>query len=176
MLQRHYKKKFKGVSVKSGNIYRFKYQPWENDPQPVVIMMYAYTGKHPRTGHEWRFFQAINFTYIPRQDRKKFIEEWISIAGNLNLQTGGGQLKFTWDKVLTKYPYLRNAVRRYFHKPNYYISALEEIPFENWEKVVVSTFAKDFSKKVKSTLVNKYRRVMMNWFNRKRSGKFPRRI
>ena len=168
-IRRVEKKNFKGVTVKSGHIYRFKYQAWENDPQPVVIMMYALDGIHPRTGHQWRFFQAINFTYVPRAMRKQFAEAWVREF------TRTQNPKFTWEKVKRQYPYIQHAVRRYFFKPVYYITDLEEIPFDNWEKVIVSTWAKDFSKKVKSSLINKFRRVLGNRRKFKRTGKFPRR-
>jgi hypothetical protein len=168
-IRRVEKKKFKGVTVKSGYIYRFKYQAWENDPQPVVIMMYALDGIHPRSGHQWRFFQAINFTYVPRAMRKQFVQAWIREYSRTK------NLRFTWEKVKRQYPYVQHAVRRYFFKPTYYITDLEEIPFDEWEKTVVSTWAKDFSKKVKSSLINKFRRVLGNRKKFKRTGRFPRR-
>lgn len=169
-IRRNYSKKFKGVNVKSGYIYRFKYQAWENDPNPVVIMMYSLEGNHPNTGHQWRFFQAINFTYIPRSMRKQFAQAWMREF------TRTRNPKFTWEKVKSQYPYIQNAVRRYFIKPTYYITDLEEIPFDQWEKVIVSTWSKDFSKKVKASLINKFRRVMRGRKQFKRTGKFPRRI
>ena len=72
-IRRGYKKKYKGVDMKSGYFYTFKYQAWENDPKPTIIFMYTLEGIHPNTGHQWRFFQGINFTYIPRSVRKRFI-------------------------------------------------------------------------------------------------------
>lgn len=169
-IRRVFKKKFRGVEVKTGHIYRFRYQAWENDPKPVVIMMYALDGIHPTSGHQWRIFQAINFTYIPRSVRKQFAQAWI------REYTRSQNTKFTWEKVKRQYPYIQNAVRRYFYKPTYYIYDLEEIPFDQWEKVIVSTWSKDFSKKVKSTLINKFRKVMRGRKQFKRTGKFPRRI
>lgn len=163
------KKRFKGVDVESGHIYRFKYQAWENDPQPVVIMMYALDGMHPRTGHQWRIFQAINFTYVPRSMRKQFAQAWVREYARTK------NPKLTWDKVKNQYPYIKHAVRRYFFKPTYYITDLEEIPFDQWEKAIVSTWAKDFSKKVKTSLINKFRRVLGNRRQFKKKGKFPRR-
>lgn len=169
-VRRNYSKTFKGVKVKSGHIYRFKYQAWENDPSPTVIMMYALEGNHDRTGHQWRFFQAINFTYIPRPIRKQFAEAWMKEF------TRSKNVKFTWEKIKIQYPYIQNAVRRYFIKPTYYITDLEEVPFDQWEKAIVSTWSKDFSKKVKSSLINKFRRVLRGRKQFKRTGKFPRRI
>lgn len=159
MLRVHYKKKLKNVSFKSGNIYTFGYQAWENDPKPVIIYMYAFSGTHPRTGREWRFIQAINFTYVPRAQRRLFITTWQSIVGNISTFRRGN-LRFTWDQVLRKYPYLKPAVRRYFYTPSYYIKTPQEIPFADWEKAVVSTMTKDFSKKVKASLINKFRNVL----------------
>jgi len=159
-ITRKYKKKFKGVDLQSGHFYKFRYQAWENDPEPTVIFMYWLQGIHPRTGHQWRFIQCINFTYVPRTIRKRFVEEWKAQLEKTN------NPKFTWEKVKAKYPQIQHAVRRYFYKPNYYITKLEKIPFDNINKAVISTWHKDFSKKIKSSLLNKFRRIM-----RKRSKK-----
>lgn len=154
-IRRIYNKRFKGIVVKSGFIYTFKYQAWENDPRPTVVMMYALDGIHPNTGHQWRFFQGINMTYVPRSMRRQFARDWIR-----TLDRTGGNVRFTWEFVQRRYPFLRNAVRRYFFRPTYFITDLKEVPFEDIEKVVVSTWSKDFSKKVKATLIGKFRRIM----------------
>ncbi len=159
---RKFKKRFKGVTVKSGHIYTFGYQAWENDPKPVVIMMYALDGTHPNTGHQWRFFQAINFTYIPRTMRRTFAAEWMRV-----LERNQGDVKFTWEVVKRRYPYLKGAVRRYFFKPSYFIKDLKEIPFDMMEDVIVSTWSKDFSKKLKVSLLGKFRRAMRGRFERR---------
>jgi len=156
-IKRVYKKRFSGVNIKSGYIYNFKYKAWENDPQPTVIMMYALEGIHPNTGHQWRFFQAINFTYIPRAQRMMFAKEWKIIFERTN-----GNVRFTWEIVKKRYPFLKKAVRRYFYKPNYYITGLKEIPYDQMEKYIISTWSKDFSKKIKSSLINKFRRTLKN--------------
>jgi hypothetical protein len=158
-IKRVFKKRFKGVTVKSGHIYTFKYQAWEHDPRPVVIMMYAIDGIHPRTKHQHRYFQAINFTYIPRSIRKQFARDWSRTYRRTN-----GNVKFTWELVQRRYPYLKHAVRRYFFKPNYYINELIEVPWEDMEKVVVSTWSKDFSKKLRMSLLGKFRRAMRGRF------------
>ena len=80
-------------------------------------------------------------------------------------------VKFTWELVKRKYPWLKVAVRRYFFKPTYFISDLKEVPLDQVQKVVISTWSKDFSKKVKATLINKFRNVMRN----KGRAKKPRR-
>jgi len=154
-LKHVYTKRFKGVTLRSGYFYRFKYHAWHNDPKPVIIFMSAITGIHD-SGHQWRLIQGINFTYIPRAMRKRFLKAWMKELDK------PGKKKFTWLKVLAKYPYLKPAVRRYMIKPVYYIKNLEEIPLDNVEKVVISTFSKDFSKKVKSALMNKFRKVLLN--------------
>jgi hypothetical protein len=153
-IRRIYKKKFKGQTLKSGHIYTFKYQAWENDPRPTIILMYSLEGNHPRTGHQWRFLQAINFTYIPRSLRRQFARDWMQVLQRTD------NPRFRWELVKRKYPYLQNAVRRYFIKPNYYIQELKEIPFDDIEKAVVSTWSKDFSKKVKTSLMTKFRNVL----------------
>ena len=153
-VRRIYKKRFKGVPMKSGYFYTFRYQAWENDPSPTIILMYFLEGTHQNTGHQWRIIQAINFTYIPRSIRKRFIDDWSRILQQTN------DVRFTWQLVKRKYPWLQVAVRRYFYKPNYYIKGLKEIPLTELDKYVVSTWHKDFSKKVKTTLINKFRGVM----------------
>ncbi len=154
-LKHVFTKRFKGVTLRSGYFYRFKYHAWHNDPKPVIIFMSAITGIHD-SGHQWRLIQGINFTYIPRAMRKRFLRQWMVELDKK------GKKKFTWQKVLSKYPYLKPAVRRYMLKPVYYIKDLEEIPLDNVEKVVISTFSKDFSKKVKSALMSKFRKVLLN--------------
>ena len=118
--------------------------------------MYSLEGLHPNTGHQFRFIQCINFTYVPRTIRKQFVKEWM-----IQLQKTNDP-KFTWEKVKSKYPQIQHAVRRYFFKPNYYITKLQQIPIDKIEKEVVSSWHKDFSKKIKSSLLNKFRRVMRN--------------
>jgi hypothetical protein len=162
-IRRAYYKKFQGVEMKSGYFYTFKYQSWENDPEPTIILMYALEGIHPNTGHQWRFFQAINFTYIPRSVRKRFLNEWKRVLASTN------DPRFTWELIKRKYPWLQIAVRRYFFRPNYFIKSLKEIPIEDIDKVIVSTWHKDFSKKVKATLINKFRRVLRNRGKAKKS-------
>jgi hypothetical protein len=156
-LKIQYKKKLHGVTFRSGHIYSFKYQAWQNDPKPTIIFMYAFAGTHPSTGRQWRFIQAINFTYVPRSMRKAFANEWINIFERSN-----GNVKFTWNKVKSKYPYLKHAIRRYFYTPGYYISDLNHIPFENMEEVIVSTWSKDFSKKLKVSLFSKFSKALKN--------------
>jgi hypothetical protein len=117
-------------------------------------MLYAIEGTHPKTGNQWRFFQAINFTYIPRTMRRHFADQWVKVFEKTN------NIKFTWETVERRYPYLKHAVRRYFFKPNYYITDIKEIPFEDMEKAIVSTWGRDFSKKIKTALIDKFRRVM----------------
>jgi hypothetical protein len=153
-LRHVYKKRFKGVTLKSGHFYRFKYQAWEHDPKPVIIFMASIEGIHQNSGHQWRIFQGLNFTYIPRAQRKRFLKVWMKELDK------PGNIKFTWRKVLAKYPYLKPAIRRYFFKPNYYIRNLEEIPFDNIEKVVISTFSRDFSKKITTALLGKFKKAL----------------
>jgi len=145
-----------GVTWKSGHVYQIgHYQGWENDPSPTLIVMYRLSGINPSTGHQWRFIQGINMTYIPRAIRKQFAQHWAR-----ELERTNGNIEFTWDLVQNRYPYLEKAVRRYFYKPSYYIKNVKAIPFDEMESVIVSTWSKDFSKKVRVTLAQKYRAVM----------------
>jgi hypothetical protein len=156
-LRRGYTKRFKGVSLKSGHFYTFKYQPWEHDPKPVIIFMHTIEGINEKANgklHEWRFIQAINFTYVPRGFRKRFLKIWLKELEK------PGKPKFHWQKVLAKYPYLKPGIRRYFLKPSYYITNLKEVPFDEIEKVVISTLSKDFSKKITTALKSKFKKAM----------------
>ena len=166
-LTRKYKKKFSRVTWKSGHIYSFKYNAWENDPAPVIIFMYAFEGTHPKTGRQWRFIQGINFTYVPRNIRKKFAEIWIKEFERTN-----GNSRFTYQKVKRRYPGLKHATRRYMYTPAERITKAQEIPFADWQKAVTSTMAKDFSKKLKSSLVRKFRQVMGRRKQRKKTKKY----
>jgi hypothetical protein len=168
-VRRIYQKKFKNVNWKSGHVYAFKYQAWENDPKPLIIHMYHLNGVHPNTNHKWSLIQGINLSYIPRGQRKRFAKDWIKILGKTSSP------RFRWEFIKSKYPYLQHAVRRYLTRPQTYITQPIEIPFADFEKMVVSTFAKDFSKKIKTSLVNKFRRVLRSRKQFKRTGKFPRR-
>jgi hypothetical protein len=124
--------------------------------------MYAIEGIHPNTGHQWRILQCINFTYIPKAVRKRFLNEWMVILNR------GSDIKFTWERVQSHYPWLKNATRRYFFRPDYYLSKLEEIPMANVEKEVISTWSKDFSKKVKTAIFQKFRTAISNRFKKKK--------
>lgn len=156
--------KFKGIQWKSGHVYTFKYSSWRNDPQPTAILMYKVSGNHPRTGNQHRYIQMLNFSYIPRPVRKQFAQTWAK-----EMERSGNNSVFTWQLVKRRFPQLKLAVRRYFYIPNYYLSDIKEIPLENMEEVIVSTWSKDFSKKLKTSLVKKYRNVMDR---RKKTGGF----
>ena len=141
-LRRVYKKKFKGVQLRSGHFYKFRYKAYERDPRPTIIFMHSIEGINPKTGHQWRLFQALNFAYIPRSFRKKFLKIWMDELEK------PGNIKFHWQKVTSMYPYLKTGIRRYQFKPADYITSLEEIPIERIQKEVVKTMTRDFSKKI----------------------------
>ena len=164
------RKNFKNVSWRSGHIYKFKYTAWTNDPEPVIILMYALDGIHPNTGHQWRFFQGINFTYIPRAQRRQFAKSWVR-----EWEATGGSFQFTYDRVKREFPYLKTAVRRYFFKPATYIQNPIEVPLEDMEDIIVSTWSRDFSKKLRSNLVKKFKKVRRNVQDGMESGIFKSR-
>lgn len=154
-VRRILKKKFKGVVLKSGYVYSFRYSPWTADPNPTIILMYALEGTNPNTGHQWRFLQGVNLSYLPRSMRKVFAREWVNVFQRTN-----GNVIFTYEIMQRRFPYMSHAIRRYFTKPNYYISDLREIPFENMEEAIVSTWSKDFSRKIKISLLQKFQSAM----------------
>lgn len=168
MALRHiYRKKFKGVTLRTGHFYRFKYQAWENDPKPTVIFMSSIEGIHQNSGHQWRVLQCINFTYIPRALRKRFLRSWMKELDK------PGDIRFTWKKVQARWPYLQRAVRRYFFKPSYYIMNLKEIPFDEAEQAIISTWSRDFSKKITTALISKFKKSLKsrNIFGKKKKKK-----
>jgi hypothetical protein len=69
-------KKISGITFQEGHFYSFKYNAYENDPEPLIIFINAVLGIHPNTGHQHRYIQAINTNYLPRSDRKQFIDLW----------------------------------------------------------------------------------------------------
>jgi hypothetical protein len=153
-----FKKKFQNVTLQSGYFYQFKYSAYRHDPHPIIIFMNGFAGVNDNAGNQWRFLQAINLNYVPRNVRKRFVSDWLK-----ELEKPGGDIKFTWKrKILPKYPYLKHAIRRYFYIPAYYITKLEEIPLEDVEKVVVKSLWKDFSTKIKSSLLSKFRNTILN--------------
>jgi len=153
-LRVHYTFNHNGIKWDSGHFYSFRYAAWANDPKPLIIMFYRITGTHPNTGHQWRLIQGVNLNYIPRSHRRMFVNQWTHYYEQNN-----GNVKFAYDDMKRRYPWLRFGIRRYLTKPNRYIQNPVEIDFDNIEEAVVSTYDKDFSKKLKQELVSKYRRV-----------------
>ena len=168
-LKHVYTKKIGGVSFRSGYFYTFKYRAWHNDPKPVVIFMSAISGVNENTGHQWRLIQAINFTYIPRAVRKRFFKVWMK-----ELEKPPKKKKFTWEKIIARYPYLKPAIRRYQFMPKYYINHAKEIPLDEAEKAVIGTLPRDFSKKAAMALRKKKRAAISKikgFFSKKKKKK-----
>ena len=69
-------------------------------------------------------------------------------------------MDFVWDHVKRKYPWLKIATRRYFYTPGSYIINPEEIPLDQAENIIVSTWAKDFSKQTIIKLRSKIRKSL----------------
>jgi hypothetical protein len=137
------------VTWKSGHFYKFKYNAYENDPNPIIIFISAIKGIHPNTGHQWRLIQGINLNYVPRGDRKQFVTLWKT---NLEKNT---PLNFTWQIVKSKYPYLTKSIRRYMLKPDYYIRDSKYISVLEVDAEVVKSWGSDFSSSVKRTIASK---------------------
>lgn len=152
-IRRAKEKKYQGVLLKSGRFYKFRYKPHENDPRPTIIFMHWFSGTHPNTGRQWRFFQGINFTYIPRAVRKRFIKEWMEVLER------NPNIIFSYRRVKSRYPWLKIAVRRYQYDPATYIRGLEEIPLEDVPSEVIQTWKKDFSKKIVTAIRSKFKKT-----------------
>lgn len=117
--------------------------------------MYKIEGINPKTGHQWNLLSGINLNYIPRTQRKIFTEFWSE-----TMRKSNGNSEFTWQLVQYKFPYLELACRRYMIKPVYRLQNVQYIPFDNVEDVVVSTWSKDFSNKLKIDLAAKMARAV----------------
>lgn len=127
------------VWFRSGHFYNFHYSNYGNDPIPTIIMLNYIHGTHPNTGHIHNYIQAINLTYIPRNYRKKFVDLWMPI-----LRENRGNVRLTWNRVQKTYPWIKYAVRRYLVRRNF-IKYPREIPFDDVEREVVSTWIRDYS-------------------------------
>lgn len=127
------------VWFRSGHFYNMFYLNYENDPGPVGIVLNIVRGTHPQTGHYHNYIQMINLNYVPRQFRRLFVEQWRAI-----LNANKGQVLLTWRKVRSKFPYLQFALRRYLLGKGF-IKFQHEIPDEDLDKVVISSFSRDFS-------------------------------
>lgn len=143
-----------GVMWRSGHFYTFRYNAYRTDPFPVIILMYKIQGINPPTGHQFNLIQGINLNYIPRIQRQIFVDLWAS-----EMNKSGGNAEFTWNTVQKRFPYLELAVRRYMIKPSYRIQNPQQIPFDKLEEVVISTWSRDFSNKLKFDLNSKMARA-----------------
>jgi hypothetical protein len=129
------------VWFKSGHIYNFRYSRYENDPEPTIICLCAVKGTHERTGHRHNYIQGINFTYIPRNQRRQFVKVWVQLMKDTK-----GHVLLSWQMIEKRWPYMRIAIRRYILDKGF-IQTHKEIPIDDIEKVVVGTWHKDFSLK-----------------------------
>jgi len=149
--------KLNGLVWRSGHFYTFRYRAWNQDPTPLICLFYRITGINASTNHQWRLLQGINMNYIPRSHRRLFLLQW-----QHNYETSNGDIKFTYEQMKRKYPYLRFGIRRYLTKPAYYIQHPYEIPADKVEEAVMSTFDKDYSIKLKQELAQKYQSARNN--------------
>ncbi len=154
-LEHKFKSKDKNSTVwfRSGHIYSFRYRAFENDPNPTVLCLYAIKGINPNTGHRWNLLQALNLNYVARQDRRNFLHTWMGI-----LERNHGNIRLTWETILRRYPYLAIACRRYLLDRTMF-RELKEIPLEDIESVVVSTWARDYSRQAQMALLKKYKKA-----------------
>lgn len=154
-LKIHKKKKIGGTTFLSGHMYKFNYQAYQNDPEPSALMINILSGYHPKTGHEHHYIQCINLSYIPRKDRKKFVDIWQrEMDKNKNIE-------ITWKKIKAQYPYIQEGIRRYLYKPRYYIRRIQWIPPQEWQSEVVRSWHKDFSQQIRKKIASKLKRFFV---------------
>jgi hypothetical protein len=130
----------RGTYFRTGYIYNFKYLNYQNDPNPTVIVLNYVRGKNPKTGHLHNYIQAINFSYIPRSMRKLFLTKWKTLMEKYN-----GNVRLTWERVKSKYPYMKHALRRYQVGKGYILQAINiksEILNEHVEKAIINDYSR----------------------------------
>lgn len=155
MLKIFYKFKHDSVQFKSGHFYKFKYDGYENDPNPTIVLLYAIKGIHPKTGNQWNLMQALNLNYIPKKDRKIFVKIWKKHMEKTK------SIKLTWHMITKQYPYLKASIRRYLLKPKYYVRKCEAISFDDIDKEVVKSWHKDYSSVIKRKFASKMKRLFV---------------
>ncbi len=146
------------VKLVTGHAYSFKYAAYANDPSPIVFLISTIRGIHPNTGHQWRLIQGINISYIPRADRKRFIEIWKREMTYTNARP-----EFSWEKIKRQFPYIQHGIRRYMLKPNYYIRDLREVPTEMYEDIIIKSWSKDFSSAIKRRVAASIKGFFTGW-------------
>jgi len=159
------------VWFKSGRFYSFHYTKFQNDPIPTVIMINAVIGTHPTTGHYHNYIQAINLSYVSRNYRKKFVDDWL-----LHYKKYNGDVKLTWETVEKRYPFIKFALRRYLLKKHFLLYA-REIKDNDIEREVISTWLRDYSMmamKQLAVLNNKMFSKKRNTFTKSLSKHFYR--
>lgn len=154
------KKKINGTTFKEGHCYEFNYQAYQNDPKPLVFFINAIFGVNPSTNHQWRLITAININYIPRADRKRFVEVW-----RKEMSKGKG-VDFSWSRIKQQFPYIQEGIRRYSVKPNYFIRNIRYIHPDEWQQEVVRAWHKDFSQTIRRKIASK----LKGFFVGKRRG------
>lgn len=154
-IQQKFKAKDKASMVwfRSGHIYSFRYKNFENDPNPTILCLYALKGINPNTGHMWNLVQGINLNYIARNNRRTFLHTWLPL-----LERNRGNIRLTWEMILRRFPYLTAACRRYLLDRKMFAD-LKELELDDIESIVVSTWAKDYSRQVQRTLLKKYKKA-----------------
>ena len=152
-LRAKFEQNYKGVLLKSGRIYSFSYDAFHHDPTPLIVFLYWMEGSHPRTGNQWRFFQAINLNYLNRSYRQKFIKDWVT-----SLYTTQN-LKLTWQALIRRFPDMQFATRRYLYRPASYIKSLRAVELVHVEKEVVGSLYKDYSRQAKIAFWTQLRRT-----------------
>jgi len=140
MLARQFVPKERNFTFKSGHIYKFKYRGFQNDPEPLIFLLYGVKGQHPKTGRFHQYLLAINLSYINRNSRKHFVKHWVTKLVNTR-----GNVPTTYKSAVTQFPYMIAAVRRYL-LDIHLIDEIREIPLEMIGEEVVGTMFKDFSK------------------------------
>ena len=144
-----------GIPMISGDLLKFKYHGYHNDPFPLVIFVNKVEGMHPKTMHYHRYIQAINLNYLPKSVRNQFAKDWLEDIDKTK------HPKLTWQKLKSKYGYVVNEkiFRRYFFKPAYYLKGIIRVPRDKLESEISTNWHKDFSIKARIKLYRGIRKM-----------------
>jgi hypothetical protein len=133
MLSEKLKVQEKTVWFRSGCFYKFVYlyknsdhiyrEIGEHDPYPLIVMLNHISGTHPNTGNFHNYIQAINLHYIPPNIRLKFIRTWQPL-----LERNHKNIRLTWEKIVSSWPIMQIAIRRYIVKKNLILKPMEIMP------------------------------------------------
>jgi len=152
-IRRIYEITYRGTKLRGGHFYTFDYDRYENDPSPMILLMYEVKGIHPRTKHYHSYLQGWNLSYIPKKLRRAAVEQFMRMAARKRPEVAFSGWKYDAHRKHIRigwkwFPaYMELAIRRYLTAPPGHIKGLKEIPFEYIETALMDIEHKDYFRK-----------------------------